>query len=59
MITLAIVLSLAAILKGVAWIVEGVCEWARFEPPQTWDDLDADFVAYAERRGREVMEARR
>ncbi len=27
MITLLLVLSVAAILKGVAWIVEGLYEW--------------------------------
>lgn len=59
MITLLLVLFLASILKGIAWIVEGVCEWARFEPPQTWDDLDADLAAYAERRGREYLAEQR
>ena len=55
MITLLLVLLFAAILRGIAWIVEGLYGWAHPEPPQTWDDLDADFRAYAERRGREYL----
>jgi hypothetical protein len=59
MITLALVLSFAAILRGVAWIAEGFYGLAHPEPPQTWDDLDADFEAYAERRGREYLAEQR
>ncbi len=59
MITLLLVLSFAAILKGIAWIVEGVYEWARQEPPETDADMAAEFAAYAERRGREYLAEQR
>ena len=57
MITLLLVLSLAAILKGIAWITEGLYGLAHPEPPQTWDDLDADMRAYSERRALELHAA--
>jgi len=57
-ITLLLVLSLAAILKGVAWMTEAVCAWAHPEPERTWAEYDADLAAYAERRGREYLAER-
>ncbi len=59
MITLLLVLSLAAILRGIAWIVEGISEWTHRDPPETEDDMAAEFAAYAERRGREYLAEQR
>jgi len=58
-ITLLLVLSLAAILRGIAWIVEGVSAWAHPEPERTWAEYDADLAAYAERRAREYLAEQR
>ncbi len=54
MITLLLVLSLACILKGVALIMDGLCEWACPDPPAP-DDLDEQFTRYRRQRERDVF----
>lgn len=55
MITLLLVLSLAAMLKGVAWTTEAVCEWAHSDRRRHRPILTRTSKTYMERREREYL----